>query len=151
MRCSQSVPPPSLSLRALTTSRTLELPHLFFSNTNDMNPAASTSPILSGIAALCFGLVIGWTAHYILIRTKKLSIASIGSFIAAIGGSAVVALFSQPTSLALYFIGLFLAFFSRVIAGSRIGAAIGDEAAKAAKDASKDEPPTVAYPGAAGR
>ncbi len=66
------------------------------------------------LGALCFALVIGWTAHYVLIRTKKINIGSISSFVAAVGGGGVIRLFGeQPRLFAVYSIGLALSYFAR--------------------------------------
>ena len=64
--------------------------------------------------ALAFGSVIGWTGHFVLQRTKKISIGSIGSFAAAIGGGGLLRAFgSDYPSFAVYGVGLALAFFAR--------------------------------------
>lgn len=82
--------------------------------------------------AACFGGVIGWTAHNVLHRTAKVSVASIASFTAAVGGGGVLRAFgSEFPFLAVYCIGLAAAYFSRAfftqgpVLESIIGSATG--------------------------
>lgn len=84
------------------------------------------------LGAACFGGVIGWTAHNVLHRVSKVSIGSIASFTAAVGGGGVLRAFgSEFPFLAIYSIGLAVAYFSRAfltqgpILASIIGSATG--------------------------
>jgi len=69
--------------------------------------------ILSGIGALCFGLVVGWISYRTLRRKEgAAALSDIAAVISAIGGAAVMALFKNETLFGLYAIGLALGFFA---------------------------------------
>jgi hypothetical protein len=64
--------------------------------------------------AIAFGAVIGWTAHFILHRTKRISIASIATLTAALGGGEILRAFGGAFPfVAVYCLGLAAAYFSR--------------------------------------
>lgn len=76
-----------------------------------MDEAASE---LQKWGAFAFGAVIGWNLYMInRYRAGAVSLADVGTLIAAIGGSAVLALFDPKTDLfGFYGIGLSVGFFA---------------------------------------
>lgn len=106
------------------------------------DPTTASSSFLHLAGAFCFGTVIGWTAQYILGRAKTLSVASITSFVGAIAGAGVVAIFKAPNLFATYCIGLALAYFARAFfTAEQIKKAILDDAAKAINEKPKHDQP----------
>ena len=67
-----------------------------------------------------FGAVIGWITRYILAFAKEITISSLSTIIAALGGAALTALFDSPTItkshlFASYSFGLAFGFFGHVL------------------------------------
>lgn len=72
------------------------------------------------IGALCFGLVIGWVTYRTLRRTgETVAVSNIATVIGAVGGAAVVALYTKDL-FAWYSIGLALGFFMYLILGNTV-------------------------------
>lgn len=72
------------------------------------------------IGALCFGLVIGWVTYRTLRRTgETVAVSNIATVIGAVGGAAVVALYTKEL-FAWYSIGLALGFFMYLILGNTV-------------------------------
>ena len=72
------------------------------------------------IGALCFGFVIGWVTYRTLRRTgETVAISNIATVIGAVGGAAVVALYTKEL-FAWYSIGLALGFFMYLILGNTV-------------------------------
>lgn len=72
------------------------------------------------IGALCFGLVIGWVTYRTLRRTgETVAVSNIATVIGAVGGAAVVALYTKEL-FAWYSIGLALGFFTYLILGNTV-------------------------------
>ena len=68
---------------------------------------------ISGLGALCFGLVIGWISYRTLRLTAgTTALSDIATVIAAVGGAAVTALIRSDVLFGLYCIGLALGFFA---------------------------------------
>jgi hypothetical protein len=62
---------------------------------------------LSAVGALCFGGVIGWITRYILAFAKEITINGLATIIGALGGAAIVKLFSTDGIMfPFYCIGL---------------------------------------------
>lgn len=75
--------------------------------------AADFSTWLSTIGAGCFGVVIGWTAYYVLRRSSPKAITDIAALATAVGGGAVLVLYDKEGPLfGAYSIGLLLGFFA---------------------------------------
>jgi len=73
--------------------------------------------IAAGIGAVCFGLVVGWVTYRTLARRADgVSLSDIATVIGAVGGAAVVAIFSDKQLFGLYSIGLAVGFFGYLIA-----------------------------------
>jgi hypothetical protein len=76
------------------------------------------------LAILLFGIVVGWITYRTLARTTTSSINDISSVIGAVGGAAVMAFLDTAGRTATgalnvitpYCIGLFLGFFSYLVA-----------------------------------
>jgi hypothetical protein len=69
--------------------------------------------VVSDIGALLFGVVIGWITYRTLARRAGgAQISDIATVVAAVGGGAVTALFSQRGLFGMYAIGLFIGFFA---------------------------------------
>jgi len=75
-------------------------------------------PSVELIGACLFGVIVGWVTYRTLRRQgETVALSNIASVIAAIGGGAVTALFNSPALFGWYSIGLFVGFFSYLIAG----------------------------------
>jgi hypothetical protein len=73
--------------------------------------------VVSDIGALLFGVVIGWITYRTLARkASAVQISDIATVIAAVGGGAVTALFSDRVLFGMYAIGLFSGFFGYLAA-----------------------------------
>lgn len=71
---------------------------------------------IQNVGAFAFGCVLGWFSYYVnRYRTGKISVRDVGTFLGAIGGAAVLALFPAKSALFGYYgLGLgvgFLAYF----------------------------------------
>lgn len=72
---------------------------------------------IAGWGALCFGLVIGWITYRTLRHRKEdTALSDIAAVIAAVGGSAVTALFKSELLFGAYCLGLSAGFFLYFIA-----------------------------------
>lgn len=72
------------------------------------------------IGALCFGFVVGWVTYRTLRRTgETVAISNIATVIGAVGGAAVVALYTKEL-FAWYSIGLAFGFFTYLILGNTV-------------------------------
>lgn len=70
------------------------------------------------IGAVCFGLVIGWVTYRTLRRREgAAALSDIATVIAAVGGTAVVALFDDQHLFGWYAIGLAAGFFAYFVVG----------------------------------
>jgi uncharacterized membrane protein YeaQ/YmgE (transglycosylase-associated protein family) len=68
------------------------------------------------VGAICFGAVIGWITYFTMRYKKDHTISDISGIIGAIGGAAVLALFSRDSRLfSWYAVGLAIGFFGYVI------------------------------------
>ena len=71
---------------------------------------------IQNVGAFAFGCVLGWFAYYVnRYRAGKISVRDLGTFLGAVGGAAVLALFPAKSALFGYYgLGLgvgFLAYF----------------------------------------
>jgi uncharacterized membrane protein YeaQ/YmgE (transglycosylase-associated protein family) len=74
--------------------------------------------LLTGIGALCFGLVVGWISYRTLRRKEgAAALSDIATVIGAIGGAAVTTLFKSEVLFGLYCIGLAVGFFAYFVVG----------------------------------
>ncbi|HET8660190.1 MAG TPA: hypothetical protein VFM55_14470 [Micromonosporaceae bacterium] len=70
------------------------------------------------IGAVCFGLVIGWVTYRTLRRREgAAALSDIATVIAAVGGTAVVALFDDQHLFGWYAVGLAVGFFAYFVVG----------------------------------
>jgi len=66
--------------------------------------------------AMCFGAVIGWVTYFTMRYKSDHTISDITAVISAIGGAAILALFSRESHLfSAYAIGLAIGFFGYVL------------------------------------
>jgi uncharacterized membrane protein YeaQ/YmgE (transglycosylase-associated protein family) len=66
--------------------------------------------------AVCFGMVIGWLTYFTMRYKKEHAITDIASVIGAVGGAAVLSLFSKESAVfSWYSVGLAIGFFGYVI------------------------------------
>lgn len=73
-----------------------------------------TSFQLWGAAA--FGLVIGWVLRFVLAHEKQVSMNSLGTVVATVGGAAITGLFDKDGDMfAAYSMGLAVGFFLHVL------------------------------------
>jgi uncharacterized membrane protein YeaQ/YmgE (transglycosylase-associated protein family) len=85
------------------------------------------------VGAICFGFVVGWITYRTLVRrTSGVTLSDIATVIGAIGGGAVVGLFSDKQLFGLYSIGLAGGFFAYLLiffalnGRTKTGAVMGD-------------------------
>lgn len=72
--------------------------------------------------AICFGAVVGWVTYFTMRFKKDHAISDIAAIIGAIGGAAILALFSKDSRLfSAYAIGLAGGFFAYVVVLLAIG------------------------------
>jgi hypothetical protein len=69
---------------------------------------------IQNVGAFAFGCVLGWFAYYVnRYRAGKISVRDLGTFLGAIGGAAVLALFPAKSALFGYYgLGLAVGFFA---------------------------------------
>ncbi len=68
--------------------------------------------VVLNCGGFCFGAVTGWITRYTLAYTKEVTISSLSSVLAAVGGAAITNIFAKGSStFALYCVGLAVAFF----------------------------------------
>lgn len=79
--------------------------------------AVDHASLFQRLGAGGFGVLIGWNLYFInRYRSDKVSLADLGSLVAALGGTAVLALFPARSDLfGAYGIGLFLGFFGYLV------------------------------------
>lgn len=74
------------------------------------------------VGAICFGAVIGWITYFTMRYKKDHAISDISGIVGAIGGAAVLALFSRESHLfSWYAVGLAIGFFGYVVVLLLIG------------------------------
>jgi hypothetical protein len=68
---------------------------------------------IQALGAFLFGMVLGWFAYYVnRYRTDKVQLSDVATFLGAVGGAAVLALFPAKTDLFGYYgLGLGVGFF----------------------------------------
>ncbi|MBV8808618.1 MAG: hypothetical protein JO033_08085 [Acidobacteriaceae bacterium] len=72
--------------------------------------------------AICFGAVIGWITYFTMRYKKDHTISDISGIVGAIGGAAVLALFTRESQLfSWYAVGLAIGFFGYVVVLLLIG------------------------------
>ena len=70
---------------------------------------------MDSAGAICFGAVIGWITYFTMRFKKDHSISDISGIVGAVGGAAVLALFSRESHLfSCYAVGLAIGFFGFV-------------------------------------
>lgn len=68
------------------------------------------------LGAGCFGAVLGWITYFTIRYKKEHAISDLSAVIAALGGAAVLQLFSKDSRMfASYAIGLAIGFFGYVV------------------------------------
>ena len=91
--------------------------------------------ILNLVGALAFGLVVGWVTSGILRRSKRDALTDISTVIGALGGAAIIGLFSAETgAFGAYSIGLAFGFWWYLHQALKTNAPdwLGDDPAKGA-------------------
>ena len=82
------------------------------------------------IGSIAFGLVIGWITGGILRRSKRDGLTDIATVIGALGGAAIIGLFSRESgAFGVYCVGLAIGFFLYIYVATRPNAQpwLGDD------------------------
>jgi hypothetical protein len=97
---------------------------------------------MQNFGAVCFGAVLGWFTYFTLRYKDKHVISDLSAVIAALGGGAILKLFTAGAAVFAYYeAGLALGFFGYVVVLLIIGAASKKGSLTHLADGTKSENP----------